>query len=225
MCLRCRAATHAHNLHLSAECGTPWVVFLWNDGFLEWEPDSYVNMAVVSLTAHCWSTNCWNIDAGIILGMGSADERRRYNVTSSLIGWTHAQNDQCKWNVRGCRSSNIFWKIEIFLVWELLSILICGLSNGSRYDNSKYYTYEVIVGLRKWPLQYIYVCVENSKYGCEVDILMIIYVFKNDVYIMIIDIDNGYMQPYIQEANPSSSIRYRCRCDALTSDLHTGEGM
>ena len=40
---------------------------------------------------------------------------------------------------------------------------------------------------------YIYVCVENSKYGCEVDMLMIIYVFKNDVYIVIIDIDNGYM--------------------------------
>ena len=29
----------------------------------------------------------------IILGMGSANERRRYIVTSSLVGWTHAQND------------------------------------------------------------------------------------------------------------------------------------
>ena len=27
--------------------------------------------------------------AGIILGMGSANERWRYNVTSSLIGWAH----------------------------------------------------------------------------------------------------------------------------------------
>ena len=25
--------------------------------------------------------------------MGSANERRRYNVTSSLIGWAHTQND------------------------------------------------------------------------------------------------------------------------------------
>ena len=30
---------------------------------------------------------------GIILCMGSANERRRYIVTSSLIGWTHIQND------------------------------------------------------------------------------------------------------------------------------------
>ena len=31
--------------------------------------------------------------AGIILGMGSANERRYYNVTSSVIGWAHTQND------------------------------------------------------------------------------------------------------------------------------------
>ena len=29
----------------------------------------------------------------IILGMGSANERRRYNVTPSLIGRAHIQND------------------------------------------------------------------------------------------------------------------------------------
>ena len=32
---------------------------------------------------------------GIILGMRSANERRRYNVTS-LIGWDYTQNDLCK---------------------------------------------------------------------------------------------------------------------------------
>ena len=31
--------------------------------------------------------------SSIILGMGSANERRRYKVTSSLIGWTHTQNE------------------------------------------------------------------------------------------------------------------------------------
>ena len=30
---------------------------------------------------------------GIILGMGSANERRCYNVRSSLTGWAHTQND------------------------------------------------------------------------------------------------------------------------------------
>ena len=34
------------------------------------------------------------LGAGIILGMGSANERR-YIVTSSLIGWAHTQNDPC----------------------------------------------------------------------------------------------------------------------------------
>ena len=34
---------------------------------------------------------------GIILGMGSANERRCYIVMSSLIGWAHTQNDPCVW--------------------------------------------------------------------------------------------------------------------------------
>ena len=32
---------------------------------------------------------------GIILGIGSANERRRYIVTSSFIGWAHTLNDPC----------------------------------------------------------------------------------------------------------------------------------
>ena len=36
------------------------------------------------------------IKEGILLRMYQANERRRYNVTSSLIGWVHAQNDPCK---------------------------------------------------------------------------------------------------------------------------------
>ena len=35
---------------------------------------------------------------GIILCMRTADERRRYNVTSSLIGWAHTQNDPWGYN-------------------------------------------------------------------------------------------------------------------------------
>ena len=35
----------------------------------------------------------WHIIAVIILGMGSANERQCYNVTSSLIGWAHTWND------------------------------------------------------------------------------------------------------------------------------------
>ena len=35
--------------------------------------------------------SCYN--TGIILGMGSANGRQHYIVTSSLIGWAHTQND------------------------------------------------------------------------------------------------------------------------------------
>ena len=35
-------------------------------------------------------------EPGIILYTHPANERRRYNVTSSLIGWAHTQNDPCK---------------------------------------------------------------------------------------------------------------------------------
>ena len=35
-------------------------------------------------------------DAGIILWMRQPNERLRYIVTSSLIGWTHTQNDPCR---------------------------------------------------------------------------------------------------------------------------------
>ena len=47
-----------------------------------------------------WSYRCPDVNdtdnkasAGITLGMGSANERRRYLVTPSLIGWAHTQND------------------------------------------------------------------------------------------------------------------------------------
>ena len=33
--------------------------------------------------------------SGIILCMHPANERRRYNVTSPLIGWLHTQNNPC----------------------------------------------------------------------------------------------------------------------------------
>ena len=36
---------------------------------------------------------CTNL--GIILGMGSANERRCFIVTSSVTGWAHTQSDLC----------------------------------------------------------------------------------------------------------------------------------
>ena len=38
-------------------------------------------------------------DTGVILGMGSANERRRYIVTSSFIDWAHTQRNPCNVNI------------------------------------------------------------------------------------------------------------------------------
>ena len=49
-------------------------------------------------------------DPGIILWMRPANERRRYNVTSSLIGWEHSQNDPwwpIGWGLRGKKQDRV----------------------------------------------------------------------------------------------------------------------
>ena len=41
-------------------------------------------------------TRIVTVKAGIILCMHPANVRRRYNVTLSLFGWVHSQNDPCE---------------------------------------------------------------------------------------------------------------------------------
>ena len=65
--------------HILKDCFTVTRQSHWG---LLWLPYS-----VSEVTEYIW------VKSGIILGMGSANERRRYNVTSSLIGWAHTQND------------------------------------------------------------------------------------------------------------------------------------
>ena len=45
----------------------------------------------------CFNTRCWEeeCNAWLILGLRPANERRRYKVTPSLIGWGRTQNQQC----------------------------------------------------------------------------------------------------------------------------------
>ena len=52
--------------------------------------------------------------SGIMLGMGSANEGRRYNVTSSLIGWAHTQNDLCMYTL--ARVYN-YWYLYMYITW------------------------------------------------------------------------------------------------------------
>ena len=58
---------------------------------------------------------------GIILCMCPANERGRYSVTPSLIGWAHTQNDPCtsSWWKRSLNPSGT----EIRILWETWSIL------------------------------------------------------------------------------------------------------
>ena len=65
----------------------------------------------------------------IILGMGSANERKHYYVTPSLIGWAHTQNDpwfpwtlvlDVVWYNIAPRSFEIKWWFEIKCLFRLI---------------------------------------------------------------------------------------------------------
>ena len=53
-------------------------------------------MVTISLGSVIWHHRSWSSLAGIISCMRPTNERRRYIVTSSLIGWAHTQNDPCQ---------------------------------------------------------------------------------------------------------------------------------
>ena len=71
---------------LWCHCNVMQFIYLLHFHFLlHWPWDNCI-IALLSLVVH-------RSDPEIILGKGSANERRRYIVTSSLIGRAHAQND------------------------------------------------------------------------------------------------------------------------------------
>ena len=75
----------------------------------KWVCDSVINCFTICLIkyAHCFVAFCFgdfvfsmnSCDStaytGVILGMSSANEGRRYNVTSPPIRWTHTPNYPC----------------------------------------------------------------------------------------------------------------------------------
>ena len=77
-----------------------------------------------------------NIVAGIVLWMRPANERWRYTVTPSFIGWAHTQNDPCS----GCKS--------------IVSVITCSTCNFLKY-NRKFKT-------RVWPLHEPYILSEKQ---------------------------------------------------------------
>ena len=89
------------------------------------------------LTVHPMYTTWWTLggdlqnihsysDTCIVLGMSSANERRRYNITSSLIGWAYTQNDTCQthlfladWTGAGSRLWVAGWCINILEITKV----------------------------------------------------------------------------------------------------------
>ena len=56
---------------------------------------------------------------GVIQGMGSANERRRYNVTASLVGWSHTHTISLHQELKFCLSwipyNKIHWSVMCYL--------------------------------------------------------------------------------------------------------------
>ena len=75
------------------------------------------------------------VKSGIILCMCPANERWRYSVTSSLIGWAHTQNDpyeMCPSPKFGVKAEQIYFPQSICLgLWQALSSLELYGSNKS----------------------------------------------------------------------------------------------
>ena len=85
---RCKSAWYFFRCILSAEyqcmTGSITVIDIWKN--------EMIKISLILFFFRCVSSGEWitGRDSRISLGMGSANGRRRYNVTSSLIGWAHS---------------------------------------------------------------------------------------------------------------------------------------
>ena len=69
-------------------------------------------------------TSTWGVFPGNILCMLPANERQHHIVTSSLIGWTHTQNDPCISNMLSRSQILRALKISTFIyVWTRYFVL------------------------------------------------------------------------------------------------------
>ena len=66
---------------------------------------------------------------GIILCMHPANERWRYSVTPSLIGWAHTQNDPWCWY--SVYQTNCHWHLSTITSWHGPTLHILALCKGN----------------------------------------------------------------------------------------------
>ena len=83
------------------------------DGLVDIADNGYEESNLLQKDYRAYGLHLWKILhnnlTGIKLCMRPANERRRYIVTSSLIGWVHTQNDPCTQII------NAIWSAQIFL--------------------------------------------------------------------------------------------------------------
>ena len=65
-------------------------------------------------------------DTGIILCMCQANERRRCNVTSPLVGWAHSQNDRWYYGAKYVAQNFIYMSITRASVFRVMTYLLPG---------------------------------------------------------------------------------------------------
>ena len=91
--------------------------------------DSEVTLKGVGQTDRNHSTN----KTRHLLSLGSVNKRRRYNVTSSLIGWAHTQNDPY---TCACSSGYTVSEVSITRQWtwtHLISNISIGILIGWKF--------------------------------------------------------------------------------------------
>ena len=97
--------------------------------------------------------------AGIILCMHPANERRRYNVTSSLIGWAHSCNDTW-FHVCVLGSSCVLWQS---LSWKQNAVQCC--HNKVNFLQKKTWTF-------LWVLCVIYVLLHSLSFCMQYHMIL-----------------------------------------------------
>ena len=68
------------------------------------------NGNIFHITGPLWGEP--SVTAGIVLWMHPANDRWCYNVTPSLIGWAHSQNDNCTGRFPSQRP--VMWSFDVF---------------------------------------------------------------------------------------------------------------
>ena len=99
----------------------------------------------------------------IILCMRPANERWRYIVTLSLIGWVHTQNDPCFQGI---------FVFDLFSVWDELGIhLDPGLSLSSHNHQHNHISMAGCSQSTRWPSQQWIrrsICIHDVQFSCAI---------------------------------------------------------